>query len=183
VVEFTPDQAADFEDETGRLVRLRYVPSYRPEHASGGLAYGLLSPEEERTPDIALEVFPSANRDAAVPELIIVFDAKYTSMPHIRKLEEVRLKYSKIGLFETGHVLSRQVWALVPSAPYQSRITGPEWSAQCTIDNSGFWSENYDMMSSTTGVIQAKPRLAMSRPPLEGLLRLILRRAGVAVRL
>ena len=115
--------------------------------------------------------------------MIIVFDAKYSMVPHIHKLEEVRLKYGKIGLFETGTVLSRQVWALVPSMPYPSRVIGPEWSANCTIDNSGFWSENYDMGSWTAGVIQAKPRLAVQRPPLEGLVRLLLRRAGVSVRL
>ena len=140
VVEFSPDQAVDFEDDAGRLIRLRYVPSYRPEHSSGGLAYGLLSPEEERTPDIALEVFPPGDRNSPVPELIVVFDAKYTSMPHYQKLEEVRLKYSKIGVFETGHVLSRQVWALVPldalsaaasSAPNGQRI------AQSTTAASG----------------------------------------------
>ncbi len=183
VVEFSPDQAVDFEDDAGRLVRLRYVPSYRPEHASGGLAYGLLSPEEERTPDIALEIFAPGDRNNPVPELIIVFDAKYSSLPHYQKLEEVRLKYSKIGVFETGHVLSRQVWALVPSMPFPSRAVGPEWSAHCTIDNSGFWSERYDMLSSTAGVIQTKPRLGVQRPPLEGLVRLLLRRASVAVRL
>ncbi len=183
VVEFTPDQAVDFEDDAGRLVRLRYVPSYRPERASSGLAYGLLSPEEERTPDIALEVFPPGDGNDRSPELIIVFDAKYSMVPHMQKLEEVRLKYGKIGQFETGKVLSRQVWALVPSMPYPSRIAGPEWSANCTVDNSGFWSENYDMGSWTAGVIQAKPRLALQRPPLEGLVRLLLRRAGVSVRL
>lgn len=181
VVEFAPDQAVDFEDDAGRLVRLRYVPSYRPEPASGGLAYGLLSPEAERTPDIALEVFPPGGE--SVPELIAVFDAKYTTVPHAHKLDEVRLKYGKIGVFETGHVLSRQVWALVPSAPPMPRVVGPEWSAHCTVDNSGFWSERYDTGSATAGVIQAKPRLAAERPPLEGLIRLLLRRAGVAVRL
>jgi hypothetical protein len=183
VVDFAPDQAVDFEDDAGRLVRLRYVPSYRPERDSGGLAYGLLSPEMERTPDIAVEIFPPGERDEPVPELIIVFDAKYSMAPHAQKLEEVRLKYGKIGMFETGRVLSRQVWALVPSLPLPSRITGPEWSAHCTIDNSGFWSENYDMSSWTAGVIQAKPRLALQRTPLEGLIRLLLRRAGASVRL
>ena len=183
VVDFTPDQAVDFEDDTGRLVRLRYIPSYRSEGASGGLAYGLLSPEEERTPDIAIEVFPAGDRSNPIPEIIAVFDAKYTSMPHRSKLEEVRLKYGKIGVFETGLVLSRQVWALVPTPPNPLRIVGPEWSGNCTIDNSGFWSERYDMGSWTAGVIQVKPRLAVQRPPLEGLIRLLLRRSGVAVRL
>ena len=61
VVELAPDQAVDFEDDAGfGWSRLRYIPSYRPEPASGGLAYGLLSPEEEeRTPDIALESLPT----------------------------------------------------------------------------------------------------------------------------
>jgi hypothetical protein len=183
VVEFTPDQAVDFEDDTGRLVRLRYVPSYRDEEASGGLAYGLLSSEEERTPDIALEIFPIGDRSNPVPDLIAVFDAKYTSVPHRNKLEEVRLKYGKIGVFATGLVLSRQVWALVPGGPLPSRSYGPAFSAHCTVDNSGFWRDDYDMRSWTAGVIQAKPRLGLERLPLEGLIRLLLRRAGVAVRL
>ena len=112
-----------------------------------------------------------------------------SSTPNIRRsriaknLRKFGLKYGKIGVFETGLVLSRQVWALVPSTPGSARITGPEWSGNCTVDNCGFWSERYDMKSWTAGVIQAKPRLAVQRPPVEGLLRLLLRRAGVAVRL
>lgn len=183
VVDFTPDQAVDFEDDAGRFVRLRYVPSYRPEESSGGLAYGLLSPEEERTPDIALEIFPPGDRSNPVPELVSVFDAKYTSVPHRQKLEEVRLKYGKIGVFATGLVLSRQIWALVPSGPVAARSYGPDFSQQCTVDNSGFWRDDYDMRSCTAGVIRAKPRLNLQRSPLEGLVRLLLRRAGVAVRL
>ncbi len=183
VVEFTPDQAIDFEDDSGRLIRLRYVPSYRPNETSGGLAFGLLSPEEERTPDMAIEVFGSSDRSNPIPELIVVFDAKYTSLGHQKKLEEMRMKYGKIGVFETGQVLSRQVWALVPSAPTRPVRRGPEWSVQCSVDNSGFWSERYDSASSTVGVVQAKPRLMVERTPLDGLIRLVLRRAGVAVRL
>lgn len=183
VVDFLPDQAIDYEDDAGRLVRLRYVPAYRPEQTSGGLAYGLLSPELQRTPDVALELFPPGDDGDGVPELIIVFDAKYSLVPQMQKLEEVRMKYGKIGTFENGKVLSRQIWALVPSLPARPRIVGPEWSATCTIDNSGFWSEGYDMASATAGVIQAKPRLGEGRPPLEGLVRLLLRRAGLNVRL
>jgi len=183
VVDFLPDQAIDFQDDAGRLIRLRYVPGYRPAHASGGLAYGLLSPEVQRTPDITLEVFPPGERSNAPPELIVVFDAKYSLAPHQSKLEEVRMKYGKIGLFETGRVLSRQVWALTPAMPGVPRDNGPDWSPHCTVDNSGFWSENYDMLSGTAGVIQAKPRLSAGRPPLEGLIRLLLRRAGLSVRL
>ena len=40
-----------------------------------------------------------------------------------------------------------------------------------------------DMDSPTTGVVRAKPRFGDGRPPLDGLIRLILKRAGVAVRL
>lgn len=182
VVEFATDQAADFEDAAGRLVRLRYVPSYRREVDSGGSAYGLLSPESERTPDLAIEVF-GHDRDNPVPELIIVLDAKYTTQPHSRKLEEVRLKYDKIGVFDTGHVLSRQVWALVPSAPQRPIDRGPEWARHCSVDNVGFWSERYDMSSATAGVVRAKPGLGEGRAPLESLLRLILRRAGLSIQL
>ena len=182
VVEFGADQAIDFEDGGGRLIRLRYVPSYRRPADAGGSAYGLLGPEGERTPDIALEVFPASDLPTLVPDLIVVFDAKYTTQPHLKKLEEVRLKYGKVGVFDTGKVLSRQVWALVPSAPVRPSSHGPEWSAHCTADNVGFWSENYDMSSSTAGVVRAKPRMGEGRAPLDGLLWLILKRANVAVR-
>jgi hypothetical protein len=183
VVEFEPDRAVDFEDESGRLVRLRYVPSYRREADSGGSAVGLLSPDQERTPDLALEVFAPGDRDNPVPELIVVLDAKYTTQPHSRKLDEVRLKYDKIGVFETGRVLSRQVWAIVPTGPDREPTRGPDWARYCTVDNIGFWSERYDMGSPTAGVVRAKPRFGEGRPPLDGLIRLILKRAGVAVRL
>ncbi|HVK12655.1 MAG TPA: hypothetical protein VM597_28150, partial [Gemmataceae bacterium] len=169
--------------ESGRLVRLRYVPSYRREADSVGSAVGLLSPDQERTPDLALEVFAPGARDNPVPELIVVLDAKYTTQPHSRKLDEVRLKYDKIGVFETGRVLSRQVWAIVPTGPDLAPVRGPDWARHCTVDNVGFWSERYDMASPTAGVVRAKPRFGDGRPPLDGLIRLILKRAGVAVRL
>src|SRR5262249_30400997 len=107
VVEFEPDQAVDFEDPEGRLVRVRYVPSYR-NHATARGAYGFLGEERERTPDIAVEVFPAGDASGP-PELIIVLDAKYSSESHATKLDEVSRKYGKIGLFRTGRVLSRQV--------------------------------------------------------------------------
>ena len=184
VVEFAADQAVDFEDENGRLVRLRYVPSYRPESESGGLGYGLLSPEVERTPDVALEVFGLADRSSTAPELVIVFDAKYTSDPHRKKLDEVRLKYGKIGLFRTGRVLSRQVWALVPGVPAGGRGAArvPEWASLATVDNAGFWSDAFDMNSWVAGVVQAKPGMRFGRSPLESLIRLLLRRCGVMIR-
>src|SRR5581483_6295871 len=111
VIEFSPDRIVDFEDADGRLVRLRYQPSYRAAHASG---YGLLGPEHERTPDLALEVFSAPDPNRVVPDLIVVLDAKYTSASQAEKLETVRQKYSKIGIFRTGLILSRPVWALTP---------------------------------------------------------------------
>ena len=182
MVEFAADQAVDFEDGAGRLIRLRFQPSYRQEGTSGGLAYGLLSTEEERTPDVSIEVFSDPARGDPAPDVILIFDAKYTSVPHYRKLEEVRQKYGRVGVFETGRVLSRQLWALVPGLPGRPQRRGPDWSVYCTVDNSGFWSERYDMASATAGVVQCRPRIA-GRKPLEGLVRLLLRRAGVAVRL
>ena len=182
VIEFAQDQAIDFEDTTGRLVRLRYTPGYYPESSSGGLAYGLLSLDELRTPDISLEIFPPDRASNPIPELIIIFDAKYTSVPHRTKLEEVRHKYASIGIFATGLILSRQVWALVPRPPL-TRMPEANLASYCTVDNSGFWSEKYDMRSWNHGVIQARPRLDLARSPLDQLLRLMLRRAGLAVRL
>ena len=55
------------------------------------------------------------------PELIIVLDAKYSSEAHTVKLDEFSRKYGKIGVFRTGRVLSRQVWAMTPMLPHSAR--------------------------------------------------------------
>src|SRR6266511_1354171 len=112
VLEFQPDQSIDFEDASGRLVRCRYVPSYRGLATSRGASYGLLAEHSERTPDISIEIFAPGDTSGGPPEMIIVLDAKYSSEPHLVKLDEMYRKYGKIGIFQTGKVLSRQVWAL-----------------------------------------------------------------------
>jgi hypothetical protein len=181
VIELAADQAVDFDDEEGRLIRLRYVPRYQPWRQSRTSTYGLLGPEVQRTPDIAVEIFP-ASQPASSPEVILVFDAKYSSGPHQAKLEEVRHKYDRIGVFDTGMVLSRQVWALTP-APASAAASGqPEWACFCTVDNHGFWSPRFDMQSCVAGVVQAKPNMPAGRSPLESLLRLLLKRAGAVLK-
>ncbi len=188
VVEFEADQAVDFEDAEGRLVRVRYVPSYRGAAragvpaTAGRAAYGFLGEGRERTPDIAVEVFPAGAAPDQPPDVILVLDAKYSSEPHGVKLDEVYRKYGKIGVFQTGRVLSRQVWALTPmSAAGRAAPSAPEWASFCTVDNVGFWSDEFDMTSSVAGVVQAKPKMPSGRPPLDALLRLLLRRAGVVL--
>jgi hypothetical protein len=181
VIELTPDQVVDFEDEAGRLVRLRYVPTYRRPTERSRSSYGLLGLEEERTPDVAVEVFRDGDVNGQPPELIVILDAKYSSEPQPKKLEEVRYKYGKIGVFHTGRVLSRQVWALTP-APPRSGSAEPEWAAFCTVDNVGFWSEQFDVQSTVAGVVQAKPNMPPGRSPLESLLRSLLRRSGVVLK-
>ena len=181
VLEFQADQSIDFEDMTGRLVRVRYVPSYRG-LATAREAYGFLAEYRERTPDISIELFPPGDTSGGPPELIIVLDAKYSSEPHPLKLDEVSRKYGKIGVFQTGKVLSRQVWAMttMPAASIGSTREGqPEWASYCTVDNIGFWSDEYDMTSFVAGVVQARPKMPAGRSPLDSLLRLLLKRAGV----
>lgn len=183
VLEFQPDQAIDFEDATGRLVRCRYVPSYRGLATARGSPYGFLAEHSERTPDIAIEIFPRGE-PGGPPELIVVLDAKYSSEQHMVKLDEVLRKYGKIGVFQTGKVLSRQVWALttMPAALIGSLREGqPEWASYCTVDNIGFWNEEFDIGSSAAGVVQARPKMLSGRSPLDSLLRLLLKRAGVVL--
>jgi hypothetical protein len=181
VIEFDEDQAVDFRDEQGWLIRLRYVPHYQSGRDSRGRTYGQLGQEGERTPDIALEIFPPAPQQLNTPELIIVLDAKYSSVSHQQKLEEVKRKYAKLGVFKSGRVLSRQVWALTPAPPQTVETSNPEWASFCTVDNQGFWSEEFEMASSVAGVVQAKPQMPAGRSPLECLLRLLLKRAGVVL--
>ena len=103
-------------------------------------------------------------------------------MPHVQKLNEVQQKYGKIGIFQTGLVLSRQVWAMTPSAAQFRHPAGPEWAAFCTLDNLAFWSDVFDMRSTVAGVIQVKPLMPAGRPPVDSLVRLLLRRSGVHLR-
>ena len=101
------------------------------------------------------------------------------------KLDEVKRKYDKIGVFRTGKVLSQQVWAITPMAAAARRPQRggelPEWASYCTVDNVGFWSDDFDDNSSVAGVLQAKPKMPAGRPPLDTLPRLLLRRAGVVL--
>jgi hypothetical protein len=179
VIEFASDQFIDFHDRTGRLVRLRYVPRYRNRFYDRFQGYGLLGPEPEMTPDLALELYPAKGADGP-PELIIVLDAKYSTVPHPQILERVRSKYGRIGVFDTGGILSRQVWALAPTAPMHPAAQSPEWGRACTIDNLSFWSDTFDASTPVAGVIHARPLLG-SPPPLESMLRWLLEREGLVL--
>lgn len=176
VVDFTSDQSLEFRDDVGRRVHFRYQPAYRP--AGEDRPYGLLGRGAMRTPDLAIEIFPIG--DSLVPELIIVLDAKYTSAPHLAKLDELKLKYDRIGEYRTGRVLSRQVWALVPT-PARAPISTPAWAADCTVDNAAVIHAEFDIRSFATGVLHAAPLTGPGKPPLDGLLRHLFLRAGVQV--
>ncbi len=187
VVDFAPDQNLDYEDQGGNLIRLRYLPSYVGYRGVRGATYGLLGDERERTPDITLEIFLGGGASNRPPDLIIVLDAKYSSDSHLTKLDEVKRKYGKIGVFKTGKVLSQQVWAMTPAnaPPSRARSWGtelPEWATYCTVDNVGFWSDEFDIQSAVAGVVQAKPKMLAGRSPLESLLRLLLKRIGMTIR-
>lgn len=183
VVDLGENQQVDFKDETGNTVRLRYVPLYQGwRDAKSG--YGLLGDERERTPDIALEIYLGDAWDRP-PDLLIVLDAKYSSEAHRVKLDEVKRKYGKIGIFETGKVLSQQVWAMTPAPAGKMEMPHrnlPEWSQFCTVDNIGFWSEHFDITQAVAGVVQAKPKMPAGRTPLDSLLRLLLKRAGLTLK-
>lgn len=180
VVEFATDQHLDFHDRTGRLVRLRYVPRYLNRFQRSAGDFGLLGPEPEMTPDLAIEVFETSS-DAAPPVLIVVLDAKYSLLPHVQLLERVRSKYGRIGTFATGAVLSRQVWALAPTSPWGGPHLSPAWANACTADNLSFWSDAFDGSAPVAGVVHARPLLP-TPTPLESLLRWTLEREGVVLR-
>jgi hypothetical protein len=179
VIEFGADQHVDFHDRTGALVRLRYVPRYRNRFYDRFRGYGLLGPEPEMTPDLALEVYP-AKAIEGPPELLVVLDAKYSTLPHPQLLDRVRSKYGRIGVFDTGGILSRQVWALAPTAPQHPAAPSPEWAASCSVDNLSFWSDTFDSSTPVAGVIHARPLLG-SPPPLETMLRWLLEREGLVL--
>ena len=185
VIEFESNQTLDFLDAAGRLVRMRYEPEYRRISDSGGLPFGLLD-GTLKTPDFALEVYGTDGD--TTPKLIAILDAKYSTASHTFLLSKLKGKYSQIGEFSSGRVLSRQIWAVTPSQPtHPANESGLQ--SFCTCDNGAFWSESFSSSANVAGAVQARPSLAGSkeaatggRSPLELLIRRILVIAGVELR-
>lgn len=169
-IDFEGDQEIRFADARGAVVRFRYQPVYRPGDwldAEGGSA---------RVPDMTLEVYPRDTPD--MPDLIIVLDAKYSARPQREKLNELAVKYAKIGDARTGRVLSRQVWALTPASP-AGPLGRAGLRAFCTSDNRGFWSDDFDTEYPVNGAVQTRPTRPGEYDPLADLLETLLSRAGV----
>ena len=103
---------------------------------------------------MALEIYPPGRGD--VPDLIVVLDAKYSSLPQAQKLAEVAMKYAKIGDARRGRVLSRQVWALTPASP-EGELPRDDLRGHCTVDNEAFWSAEFDAANPVIGAIEARP--------------------------
>jgi hypothetical protein len=201
-IEFAPDQAINFTDNRGARVRFRYQPAYLAGAGEAGPAVAVLEAGSLRTPDIALEIYPARTAPSPgegrvcphcgkvlepqpprtsspdLPELIVIFDAKYSSMPQWDKMKEVAGSYSKIGDARTGRILSRQVWALTPTdAAGAARFDGLR--RHCTVDNEAFWSEQFDLSNPVNGAVQTRPISPSTFDPLAALTVLLLRRAGV----
>jgi hypothetical protein len=177
-IEFTSDQAMTFEDSNGARVRFRYEPKYVSAGGPQKPSIGLLGAGHLKTPDIALEIYLVGSSPPEVPDLIIILDAKYSSSSQRQKLGEVEGKYSKIGNPATGRVLSRQVWALTPKPPATPRHD-KSLASYCTVDNSAFWSEHFDMTNPVNGAVETRPIGPGDFDQLETLLVLLLRRSGI----
>jgi hypothetical protein len=177
-IEFAADQAINFRDRQGARVRFRYQPAYTSCRGRTGAVVGTLDAGALRTPDMALEVFPARPTAVETPELIIVLDAKFSSLPQAEKLTEVTTKYSKIGDGRTGRVLSRQVWALTPVAPSPA-TPGEGLRPYCTVDNEAFWSDQFDVNNPVNAAIQTRPISPGAADPLRMLIVSLLRLADV----
>jgi hypothetical protein len=175
-IEFAADQAIDFTDSRGNLVRFRYQPVYSASAATLGVA--LLDPGAVRTPDLALEVYTGPRSVDAAPDLIVILDAKYSSAPQHVKLQEVSSKYAKIGDPVTGRILSRQVWALTP-AGRDGGGARDSLASYCTVDNRAFWSSSFDADNPVNGAVQTRPTAPGVFDPLRNLIVSLLRLAGV----
>jgi hypothetical protein len=193
-IEFASDQAITFTDGRRTRVRFRYQPRYAAGEVAGQ-AVAVLEAGALRTPDMALEIYQATAEGRAcphcgkilevapapapdIPALIVVLDAKYSSLPQWEKMKEVAASYSKLGDPRTGRVLSRQVWALTPAAP----AGGPGADGlrrYCTVDNEAFWSEQFDLDGPVNGAVQTRPVEPGSFDPLAALLVRLLKRAGV----
>jgi len=177
-IEFTLDQAINFIDSRGSRVRFRYQPLYAASQGATGPTVAILDAGSVRMPDMAIEVYPARPSRIDAPELIIVLDAKYSSLTQWEKITEVSTKYSKIGDVKTGRVLSRQVWALTPASP-ASVIQRDGLRQYCTVDNEAFWSGQFDVGNPVNGAVQTRPILSGAFDPLERLIVSLLRLLGV----
>ena len=172
-LDLTPDRSIDFEDALGHRVRFRYQPEYRATFSG----VGLLDGARTRTPDMALEFFAATN-STAIPDGILVLDAKYTHIGHLQKMAELGQKYGRIGDPRTGRVLSRHVWALTPAeAAHRGERTHLKGFA--TVDNLGFWSADFDSHSPVNGALETRPTRPGAYDPLKQFLVKQLGHAGV----
>ena len=177
-IEFAADQSMTFEDRHGGTVRFRYTPIY--ERSDDRATFGLLGGGTKRTPDITVEIYPRDSLSKTIPTLIVVFDAKYTSISHQQKMDEVKAKYSAIGDLSTGTVLSRQIWVLTP-VPSDVAHNLPQLQSYATIDNTAFWSDSFVMSAPVAGAIEVRPVSEGAFDPLDALLDLLLRRSGIVL--
>jgi hypothetical protein len=130
---------------------------------------------------MTLEIFPPAPASTIVPELIVVLDAKYSSLSQWEKMRNVTTKYSKIGDIKTGRVLSRQVWALTPASPAGTNDTDT-LRGYCTVDNEAFWSDQFDIGHPVDGAIQTRPVGSGRLEPLQTLIVSLLKLSGIDYR-
>jgi len=184
IIEFSDNEAVDYLDTAGRLVRLRYQPRYESRESNPGVTYGLLAKGKHvKTPDIAIELFDRVDAPLAEPSLVIILDAKYTHASHREKINEVRGKYDRIGTFEGGRTLSRQIWALTPSPPDHNEQGVAPWVAACTVDHRGFMEPGFDTASeSVCGAVRVVPMEETRETPLEPLLVHLLTIYGIDIR-
>lgn len=177
-IEFASDQAINFTDSKGSRVRFRYQPVYKASQGAAGPAVAILDSGSIRTPDMALEVYPARPSPVDVPELVVVLDAKYSSMTQWEKMTEVSSKYSKIGDVKTGRVLSRQIWALTPVPP--TNLPPQDGLRRyCTVDNEAFWSGQFDVSNPVNGAVQMRPVVPGDFDPLGALIVSLLKLTGV----
>jgi len=170
-LEFKPNQSIEFGDACGHRVRYRYEPIYTA--ADSEYLPSVLDSKARRTPDVAIEIYKPDTKES-MPELLVIFDAKYTSRTLWEKMLEVASKYSRIGDPRTGRILSRQVWALTPTGSVGSRL-----SACCEVDNTAFWSPHFDGQGSVNGALVTLPVPPGGYDPLRDLISTILRCVGV----
>ncbi len=177
------DRRLELSDAAGRRIVFRYQPRYvAMSGALGphGAAYGRLkrrgAPYE---PDIALELYPAGAPEAAVPEHIVLLDAKYTSRSHDEVLQSL-LRYRNIGELRTGRRLVRQIWALTNAFPPQHGLEGtPALETDITLDNEAFFDSAFSAQGEVCGAIGLRPGKERAQEPLELLLTRVFAIFGV----
>jgi hypothetical protein len=184
------EEAFNFLDGNGNLLRLFYEKKYYTEMESNGALYGRCGkPGAPYCPDFSLEIFkgiPPAAIKNVMPMAILFFDAKYSAAPHMNILRSEKKglqRYRNINMFSPCDWFPTQVWGLVSGSPRDEECDdNPKSIPNTTLDDQywDFWDD--EKRKDVLGTIQVAPSMetdSHQQSPFRRLVDMIFPRLGI----